>query len=112
MKKRNNTMKQLVATSAIALMGFVANGQILETMGTVGSGTQTSAARESAGNFDLVALTYTGSADMRTTTPVSYTHLFRTMEDASGVDLDWFWRGWFYSTEYVDISLDLSLIHI
>lgn len=62
-------MKQLVATSAIALMGFVANGQILETMGTVGSGTQTIAARESAGNFDLVALTYTGSADMRTTTP-------------------------------------------
>lgn len=69
MKKRNNTMKQLVATSAIALMGFVANGQILETMGTVGSGTQTIAARESAGNFALVALTYTGSADMRTTTP-------------------------------------------
>jgi hypothetical protein len=69
MKKRNNTMKQLVATSAIALMGFVTNGQILETMGTVGSGTQTIAAREAAGNFDLVALTYVGSADMRTTTP-------------------------------------------
>ncbi|MES2554950.1 MAG: M1 family metallopeptidase [Bacteroidota bacterium] len=32
--------------------------------------------------------------------------LFRTMEDASGVDLDWFWRGWFYSTDYVDVSLD------
>jgi hypothetical protein len=31
---------------------------------------------------------------------------FRTMEDASGVDLDWFWRGWFYTTEHVDISLD------
>ena len=31
---------------------------------------------------------------------------FRTMEDASAVDLDWFWRGWFYSTDYVDISLD------
>ncbi|KGE85518.1 MAG: M1 family metallopeptidase [Phaeodactylibacter xiamenensis] len=31
---------------------------------------------------------------------------FRTMEDASGVDLDWFWRGWFYSTDYVDIALD------
>ncbi|TXI85464.1 MAG: M1 family peptidase [Crocinitomicaceae bacterium] len=31
---------------------------------------------------------------------------FRTMEDASAVDLDWFWRGWFYSTEFVDISLD------
>ena len=32
--------------------------------------------------------------------------LFRTMEDASGVDLDWFWRGWFYDIDPVDISLD------
>jgi hypothetical protein len=31
---------------------------------------------------------------------------FRTMEDASGVDLDWFWRGWFYTTDFVDISMD------
>ncbi|WP_444959497.1 M1 family metallopeptidase [Microbulbifer sp. VVAC002] len=31
---------------------------------------------------------------------------FRTMEDASGMDLDWFWRGWFYTTDNVDISLD------
>ncbi len=30
---------------------------------------------------------------------------FRTMEDASGVDLDWFWIGWFYTTEHVDIAL-------
>jgi hypothetical protein len=30
---------------------------------------------------------------------------FRTMEDASAVDLDWFWRGWFYSTDHVDIAL-------
>ncbi|MBZ4190355.1 M1 family metallopeptidase [Niabella beijingensis] len=32
--------------------------------------------------------------------------LFRTLEDASGEDLDWFWRGWFYNTNPVDISLD------
>lgn len=31
---------------------------------------------------------------------------FRTMEDASAVDLDWFWRGWFYSTDHVDIAVD------
>jgi len=31
---------------------------------------------------------------------------FRTMEDASGIDLDWFWRGWFYSVDHVDISID------
>jgi hypothetical protein len=32
--------------------------------------------------------------------------LFRTIEDATGEDLDWFWRGWFYNTDPVDISLD------
>jgi hypothetical protein len=31
---------------------------------------------------------------------------FRSMEDASGTDLDWFWRGWFYTNEHVDISLE------
>jgi len=31
---------------------------------------------------------------------------FRTMEDASAVDLDWYWRGWFYTTDYVDIGID------
>lgn len=31
---------------------------------------------------------------------------FRTMEDASAVDLDWFWRGWFYSVDHVDVSVD------
>lgn len=32
--------------------------------------------------------------------------LFRTMEDASAEDLDWFWRGWFFSTDVTDIALD------
>ncbi|HRK53877.1 MAG TPA: M1 family metallopeptidase [Cyclobacteriaceae bacterium] len=31
---------------------------------------------------------------------------FRTMEDASAFDLDWFWRGWFYTTDHVDVSVD------
>ncbi|MFM7515960.1 MAG: M1 family metallopeptidase, partial [Pirellula sp.] len=31
---------------------------------------------------------------------------FRTMEDATARDLDWFWRGWFYTTDHVDIALD------
>ncbi len=30
---------------------------------------------------------------------------FRTMEDASGVDLDWFWRGWYFGTDYVDVGI-------
>ncbi len=37
--------------------------------------------------------------------------LFRTMEDASGVDLDWFWRAWFYDIEPVDISMDSVLAY-
>jgi hypothetical protein len=36
--------------------------------------------------------------------------LFRTMEDASAMDLDWFWRGWFYTTDPVDIALDSVII--
>ena len=31
---------------------------------------------------------------------------FRTMDDASGVDLDWFWRSWFYSTKHVDVEVE------
>jgi hypothetical protein len=31
---------------------------------------------------------------------------FRTMEDASAVDLDWFWRGWFYTTDHVDLAIE------
>ena len=30
---------------------------------------------------------------------------FRIMEDVSGEDLDWFWRGWFYSTDHVDVEV-------
>lgn len=39
--------------------------------------------------------------------------LFRTMEDASAVDLDWFWRGWFYTTDNVDLAIrDVHLYRI
>ena len=31
---------------------------------------------------------------------------FRTMEDASAIDLDWFWNGWFYTTDHVDVNLE------
>jgi hypothetical protein len=30
---------------------------------------------------------------------------FRTMEDASAMDLDWFWKGWFYSIDHVDVEI-------
>ncbi len=31
---------------------------------------------------------------------------FRTLEDASGIDLDWFWRGWFYTTDHTDLAIE------
>ncbi|MEC9072378.1 MAG: M1 family aminopeptidase, partial [Myxococcota bacterium] len=36
---------------------------------------------------------------------------FRTMEDASGMDLDWFWRGWFYGTDHVDVAVDKVTVY-
>jgi len=53
--------------------------------------------------FDYAFKEYAKRWAFRHPTPAD---LFRTMEDASGEDLDWFWRGWFYSTDACDISLD------
>lgn len=53
--------------------------------------------------FDYAFKEYARRWAFKHPTPADF---FRTMEDASAVDLDWFWRGWFYSTEPVDISLD------
>uniref|UniRef100_UPI002F929880 M1 family aminopeptidase n=1 Tax=Kaistella sp. TaxID=2782235 RepID=UPI002F929880 len=53
--------------------------------------------------FDKAFKTYSKRWAFRHPEPAD---LFRTMEDASGEDLDWFWRGWFYGTDPVDISLD------
>lgn len=53
--------------------------------------------------FDFAFKEYANRWKYKRPTPSDF---FRTMEEASGVDLDWFWRGWFYSTDHVDISLD------
>ena len=53
--------------------------------------------------FDKAFKTYSERWAFKHPTPAD---LFRTLEDASAVDLDWFWRGWFYGTDYVDVSLD------
>jgi len=53
--------------------------------------------------FDFAFREYAQRWKFKRPTPADF---FRTMEDASGVDLDWFWRGWFYTTDNVDISLD------
>ena len=52
--------------------------------------------------FDFAFKEYAQRWKFKRPTPADF---FRTMEDASGVDLDWFWRGWFYTTDHVDIAL-------
>jgi len=53
--------------------------------------------------FDFAFKEYARRWKFKRPTPADF---FRTMEDASGTDLDWFWRGWFYTTDAVDISVD------
>ncbi|HEY0899446.1 MAG TPA: M1 family metallopeptidase [Sphingobacteriaceae bacterium] len=53
--------------------------------------------------FDYAFKEYARRWAFKHPTPADF---FRTMEDASAVDLDWFWRGWFYGRETVDFSLD------
>ncbi len=53
--------------------------------------------------FDFAFKTYANRWKFKHPMPADF---FRTMEDASGVDLDWFWRGWFYTTDYVDVAID------
>lgn len=52
--------------------------------------------------FDYAFHTYSHRWMFKHPTPEDF---FRTMEDASGVDLDWYWRGWFYTTDNVDIGI-------
>ena len=53
--------------------------------------------------FDHAFKTYSQRWIFKHPAPADF---FRTMEDASAVDLDWFWRGWFYTTDHVDIAID------
>ncbi|MEQ8408576.1 MAG: M1 family metallopeptidase [Gammaproteobacteria bacterium] len=53
--------------------------------------------------FDFAFKEYSRLWAFKRPTPADF---FRTMEEASGIDLDWFWRGWFYTTDHVDIALN------
>lgn len=53
--------------------------------------------------FDYAFKVYCERWKFKHPTPADF---FRTMEDASAVDLDWFWRAWFYTNDHVDLSLD------
>ncbi|MDP2562748.1 M1 family metallopeptidase [Psychrobium sp. 1_MG-2023] len=60
--------------------------------------------------FDFAFKEYAERWKFKRPTPADF---FRTLEDASAVDLDWFIRGWFYTTDHVDISLDrVTKMHI
>jgi hypothetical protein len=52
--------------------------------------------------FDFAFKTYANRWKFKHPTPEDF---FRTMQDASAVDLDYFWRGWFYSTDVVDLGI-------
>ena len=52
--------------------------------------------------FDHAFRTYSKRWMFKHPTPADF---FRSMEDASGMDLDWFWRGWFYTTDVTDIGI-------
>ncbi len=53
--------------------------------------------------FDFAFKEYANRWRFKRPTPEDF---FRTMSDASGHDLDWFWRGWFFSTDHVDLAID------
>ena len=53
--------------------------------------------------FDYAFKVYANRWKFKHPAPADF---FRTMEDASGVDLDWFWNGWFYTTDHVDIAIE------
>lgn len=53
--------------------------------------------------FDYAFKTYSQRWMFKHPTPEDF---FRSMEDASAVDLDWFWRAWFYTTDYTDIGVE------
>ena len=52
--------------------------------------------------FDYAFRTYSKRWMFKHPSPADF---FRSMEDASAMDLDWFWRGWFYTTDYNDIGV-------
>jgi hypothetical protein len=52
--------------------------------------------------FDHAFRTYANRWKFKRPTPTDF---FRTMEDASAIDLDWFWRGWFFGTDHVNVAI-------
>jgi hypothetical protein len=88
-----------IMTNSENLVNYFANAYI-KTACALNMLRETVMGRE---KFDYAFKIYCERWAFKHPTPADF---FRTMEDASGVDLDWFWRGWFYSIDAVDVSLD------
>jgi hypothetical protein len=88
-----------IMTNSENIVNYFANAY-LKTAGALNILRETVMGRE---KFDYAFKTYCRRWAFRHPTPADF---FRTMEDASGEDLDWFWRGWFFTADAVDISLD------
>lgn len=58
--------------------------------------------------FDFALQEYGRRWKFKHPTPADF---FRTMEDASGMDLDWFWRGWFFTTDHVDLAISNARLY-
>tara|TARA_B100001109_G_scaffold245500_1_gene233291 strand:- start:2368 stop:4659 length:2292 start_codon:yes stop_codon:yes gene_type:complete len=60
--------------------------------------------------FDYAFKMYAQTWKFKHPTPADF---FRIMEDASATDLDWFWRGWFFTTDHVDLAIDqVKYLHL
>ncbi|MDO5980347.1 M1 family metallopeptidase [Flavivirga spongiicola] len=97
--KRNKTNIRPIMTNTQSIFQ-IGNNAYLKTASALTILRETIMGREL---FDFAFKQYAQKWKFKHPTPEDF---FRTMEDASAVDLDWFWRGWFYTTDRVDISLD------
>jgi hypothetical protein len=95
-----------IMTSSLSLYNFGANAYAKPTAGLLIL-RETILGREL---FDYAFKEYANRWKFKHPSPADF---FRTMEDASGTDLDWFWRGWFYTTDFTDIALkDVKLFSL
>jgi len=97
--KQNKNRLEPIMTNSDNIIGFGANAY-MKPATALNILRETVMGREL---FDFAFAEYGRRWAFKHPTPTDF---FRTMEEASGVDLDWFWKGWFYSIDAVDVSLD------
>ncbi len=93
---KSNIMPMMTDPQSIPQLGNNAYGKPAATLNIL---RETVMGREA---FDFAFREFAQRWKFKHPTPADF---FRTMEDASGIDLDWFWRGWFYTNDHVDIAI-------